>query len=188
MAFDATLPQSTTTIRNLSTVIPDNWAAIASADSSFSPDGFNFAQQGSALGALATTFRLFSQASGGNTELFGINSNGDITQFTSGSPTLAIPGSMFLPGGILVQWGYEVNATDNVAISFGTAFSAAAYYVGLFPVNNVSTSFFWCYLASLPTASAFTPNIKVATTSGGFPPIGGPTIKVNLQWIAIGAA
>lgn len=142
MAFDSSLPADTTTIRNLSTVIPANWQAIETADSSFAPDAINFAQQGSHRPLIASIYQLYSKASGG-TELFGINSNGDINQFTKGTPTLATTGSVFLVGGIILNWGQFTFTGTSGNDTFDQAYPNSGLFACASPLNTAAAGANW---------------------------------------------
>ena len=88
MAWDTLQPANTTKIRNLGVVIRPNWAAIQTADSTFTPDALNFRDRTAAGLAvnptdIATAYIAFcKQDAAGNPELFGISSTSDVIQFT----------------------------------------------------------------------------------------------------------
>lgn len=111
MAWDLTQPTDTTKIRNLGTVIRPNWVAIAQAQASFLPWAINFADRtvagtSSDPAAIADAFIMYSKTDGaGNSELFGINENSAVMQFTRGAPLNQQNGSSFLPGGMILKWG-----------------------------------------------------------------------------------
>ena len=135
MVFNAALPADETKIRDIGVVIRPNWAAINTADETFAPAAINLSNQGGALGAFATQYRLFSDsdATTAYTELFGVNSNGDVQQITNGSPTKAATGSTFLPGGLVLAWGQS--ATGAVAITIA---AMTTIYQVVATVNDTS--------------------------------------------------
>ena len=112
MAFDVTEPTDNTKIRDLGVVIRPNWVAINTADSSFQPQALNLTDRDSVAPpiasdptALAAGYTLFcKQDSGGDPQLFGIDTNSNILQFTGIAPLLASDGYVFLPGNLLLQW------------------------------------------------------------------------------------
>ena len=89
MAFDKTQPVPTTKIRNLSTVIPDNFAAIEEADSTFQPYAINLIDRtGASISpvtpdTIATSNILFSKNDGSAIELFCKDASGNVIQLTS---------------------------------------------------------------------------------------------------------
>lgn len=147
MAWDPDLPADNSILRLSPSYILDNWDAIETADSTFTPDGFNFNQQGMDLSQIASVYRLFSKASGGNTELFGINSGGTVTQFSGGSPSTGGGGtgtaySWNLVGGIQLRFGEVTGATganNSKAITFDSAFTTAAYLVLTQSIGTTTT-------------------------------------------------
>jgi len=90
MAWDATQPTDTTKIRNLGVVIRPNWVAIETADTTFRPQAVNFKDRTVAglpvnPTALADAFITFCKTdTAGNSELFGIDENSNVIQYSYG--------------------------------------------------------------------------------------------------------
>ena len=88
MAWDTLQPTNTTKIRNLGVVIRPNWAAIQTADATFTPDAFNFKNRTPSVvpidpAAIATAYITYcKEDSAGNPELFGISAASEVVQFT----------------------------------------------------------------------------------------------------------
>jgi hypothetical protein len=88
MAWDTLQPTNTTKIRNLGVVIRPNWAAIQTADSTFTPDALNFKNRTPSVvpidpAAIATAYIAYcKEDAAGNPELFGISAASEIVQFT----------------------------------------------------------------------------------------------------------
>lgn len=89
MAWDSTQPTNVTKIRNLGVVIRPNWQAIEQADATFQPQALNFKDRTVAglpvnPTAIANTFISFcKEASAGNSELYGIDENSNVIQFSA---------------------------------------------------------------------------------------------------------
>lgn len=138
MSWDNMQPTNTTKIRNLGVVIRPNWAAIEQADPSFQPWATNLKDRTEAdlsanPPALDTAYTLFcKQDSEGNPELFGINSESDVTQFTRGAALNAPNGSSFLPGGLIFKWGIFAmgEGITNIDVTYpGGSFPHSFYSV-----------------------------------------------------------
>ncbi len=88
MAWDTLQPTNTTKIRNLGVVIRPNWAAIQTADSSFTPDGLNFKNRTTATvpidpAAIATAYIAYcKESAAGFPELYGVDASSNIVQLT----------------------------------------------------------------------------------------------------------
>lgn len=176
MAWDKTLPADTSQLRLGPSYIRDNWDAIETADTSLGQTGVNLSEQAGDLALFASTYRLYSKDSGGNTELFGINSNGDVTQFSKESSTLAASGNIFIPGGLFAQWRTQ-SVTSGNSVSFPTAFGAAPYYVNFIVQGTPANNRLYQRISGTPTAAAFTP--LILNTSG----LG---ITATIKWFAFG--
>jgi hypothetical protein len=89
MAFDKTLPNNATKIRNYPTVLQDNFKGIQEGDSTFIMQQINVADRtaGAILpetpAAIADTMLLFSKNDGSNTELYTRDPDGNIIQVTT---------------------------------------------------------------------------------------------------------
>lgn len=88
MAWDTLQPTNTTKIRNLGVVIRPNWAAIQTADSTFTPDAFNFKNRTPSVvpidpAAIATAYIAYcKESAAGFPELYGIDASSNIVQLT----------------------------------------------------------------------------------------------------------
>ena len=139
MAWDITQPTDTTKIRNLGIVIRPNWVAIQNADATFKPAALNFNDRtvaGLAVNptAIADAFIMYCKTdTAGNSELFGINENSAVIQFTKGAPTNAQNGTSYLPGGIIIKWGiFSMGAGVTTAdVNFVGVFPGAVYSIVL---------------------------------------------------------
>jgi len=135
MAWDKTLPQGSTKIRNLGDVITPNWDAIETADSTFLPQALNLADRdalaiASDPTAIADSVILYSkQDAAGNPQAYFIDPSSNVIQMTTGLPIGAATGSSNLPGGIIIKWG-PCNANGAGLINtFTTPFPNACWVV-----------------------------------------------------------
>jgi hypothetical protein len=138
-------------------------------------------QQNAAPGAIGTIGQLWSQLAtfNGVTDqaLFFESGNGSITQLTTpGGTSLNRNGFVFLPGGILMQWG-RANPPFPISVTFSPSFSATAYNIQLTPAAN-SGSVSATIQSGTISNTGF--NIEVAS-------VGSPTIS-SIHWLAIGPA
>lgn len=182
MAFDPSLPANSTKLRLAPGVIQDNWVAIQDGESTFKPKVVNLNNR-TVSGptddptAIADAFLLYCKDdSAGNAELFGINESSQITQFTRGIPTYAIPGQVYLPGGLLVQWN-SVSVASGATVTFPTAFSAAAYYVNFIVGGSPPNNRVYQRVQGTPSATAFVPSILDSSGNG---------LTATINYIAIG--
>lgn len=132
MAYDNDAPADNILIRLLPAAVRDNFQAITSGDTTFSQDYINIDQVGSNPANVASTFRLFSKSSGGNSELFGINSGGTVYQFT-GNTSAADPGYTVINGLITINWGtvssFAATSPPSKVITFPKAYTTNNYSV-----------------------------------------------------------
>lgn len=188
MAWDTSQPTDNTKIRDLGVVIRPNWEAIQTAGSTFTPDAFNMRDRTVAglpvdPTALADVYTLFCKTdTAGNSELFGIDDNSVVSQFTSTDRLLAETGYAVIPPGILIQWGRDFMAggTFEVAVSFLRAFSSPAWIVLDTPYNtNITGSTprqFGIDEATINATGFSAYNFNGAVPGGG----------VNFGWFAVG--
>ena len=145
MAWDIAEPQDTTKIRDLGTVIRPNWVAIDQADSTFKPLAFNFANRtpdpaANNPTAIADAYILYCKDDGaGNPELFGIDENSVISQFTATGSTMAQDGYTVIAPAAYLQWGRSTTVAGFQTITFPIAFSATAWVVHATPYENYIT-------------------------------------------------
>ncbi len=123
---------------------------------------------------------LYSKNDGGNTRLFfRQENNGTVIQLTGADPVLAAAGSTFLPGltagNILVQWA-NVAATNNVAITFATAFSAAPFVVLFMQDPLAANTRFFTHVGAKAAAN-WTPRLLS---------FGGGAAAFQITYLAIG--
>ena len=120
MAFDPTQPTDTTKLRLIGDVIRPNWVAIQDGESTFKPTAINLDNRTVSVPAqvdpvaIADAYLLYCKEDvGGNPELYGINEASQVSQLTSGIPTITNQGNTFLPGGLTLAWGSGVYANNN---------------------------------------------------------------------------
>ncbi len=144
MVYDTTQPTDTTKIRNLGIVIRPNWQAIEEGGATFKPEAINFNNR-TPLGvandptAIANAFITYCKDDAtGAPELFGIDENSVISQFTSTDFTLAQNGHVVLPPGFLVNWGRATipSGSQTVAVTFTRNFNAAPWIIHVTPYAN----------------------------------------------------
>lgn len=175
MAWDKNLPADTTALRLGPSYQRDNWDAIETGDDTLKVAKWNLAQQGSAPGSIATTYQIFSKQGNSKSELFGINSAGNVTQLTRGIPSPGSDGNTFLPGtvasgGLLIEWGRSAGITNNGTI---TVSSMTEVYQATFTIEDSSAS---------PGSRAYISGISTNVITVKVPTVG----SVVLRWIAIG--
>jgi hypothetical protein len=180
MAWDKTFPVPTTKIRDLSTGIPNNWDAIESADTSFTPDGLNLTKQGSDLSKLTDAIRIYSKDdSSGDTQLFAINdaSSAVVNQLTGASYTETTnPGSA---GGTLYKIVWPIDGTSRIVVYGGKsgAFSGSA-------VVTLPESYTTLYTGSATADDANVQKISFQTSTSSI------TLRtensVEVRWFLIG--
>jgi len=187
MAWDKTQPTTATKLRLVPSVITPNWDALENGDVPYVK--LRLAEQASNPSNVANVAYLYSKedAATGFTELFSINSNGNATQLTKSSviqltptaPTLSSTGRVYLPGGLLIQWGVTAGTFDGgTTVSFSTAFSSAAYVVVANPLFVSTTTREFVQVSGI-TAALWTPRL---IQDGG----GNVTGSRTLYWVAIG--
>ena len=170
MAWDKDLPADNTELALGPSYTRNNWQAIETADTSLGQAGINLSQQSGNLDSFASTYRLFSKSDGPNTELYGINSAGNVNQLTKGSPSLNSSGNIFLSGGLILAWGIAPSIGNSGTI---TVSSMTTVYQATFTIEDSSaTPESRAYISGIATNVI---TIKV--------PTGGTVI---LRWIAVG--
>ncbi len=193
MAWDKAEPQDPTKIRTLGTVITPNWAAIEQAEVSFQPDGLILTDRNplgvandapAAVAATATSrgngFTLYSKQDGdGKAQLYGIDLDGIISQFTDSRKDLSQTGHAVIPPGILLQWGRDTTAAGLKTVTFPKVFSATPWVVFATPYANYITG---------STPNPFGAQNITATTAqfGGLN--AGNVAGKQFGWIAVGPA
>ena len=197
MAWDTLQPTNTTKIRNLGVVIRPNWAAIQTADSTFTPDAFNFRDR-TAAGlpvnptAIATAYISFcKQDAAGNPELFGIDAASNVTQLTKagriGVATQGVNALNFIMDSTAVTYGKNqmivatgsFNANGSLATGINmTASSHPGTGSYIISVNaDILLNSNYQVLATCSNDGAFGDNERVINVvSKGVPSAGNPTL------------
>lgn len=182
MAFDPTLPANSTKLRLAPGVIQNNWVAIQDGESTFKPKAINLNNRTPLASpndptAIANAFLLYCKDdAAGNPELFGINASSQITQLTRGIPTYAIPGQIYLPGGLLIQWNSD-SVASGATVTFPTAFIEPAYYVNFIVGGSPPNNRVFQRVQGTPTNADFVPSLLDSAGSG---------ITATINYIAIG--
>lgn len=120
MAYDASQPTASTKIRDLSTVIPANWTAIQTADSSFKPYALNLVERDSVPvagdpTAIANAFLVYCKTDpDGNPEFFGIDENSQVIQLTQDG-SLGSTNTQVNASGI----AFDIDATTGLTYTDG---------------------------------------------------------------------
>lgn len=145
MVWLITEPTDNTEIRNLGVVIRPNWVAIEEADATFLPQAINLNNR-TVSGptndptAITDAFLMYcKEDASGNPELFGRNESSQIVQFTKGLPTLATPGEIFLPGGLIMKWGSVSISNTEGTLTYATAFITETLAVFLTQFGSTTT-------------------------------------------------
>ena len=179
--WDPTQPLTTTKLRLVPSVITPNWDAIEDGDVPHVK--VRLAEQAGNPTNEANRAFLYAKEdpSNGFTETFAINSNGSVVQLTRGVPTISASGYVYLPGGVLLQWGTNAavwNGTPTIA--FPLAFSAAPYSITANTKTAGSSSRAFVTVGTL-TTTTWTPTLYA---DGGV--VAGTSR--DLYWMAIGPA
>jgi len=183
MTWEPTLPADNSKIRNLGTEIRPNWEAIQEGNASFLPQALNLKNR-TLLSptpanptAISGSYILFSKedAVSGIPELFGINKNSNVTQFTNGTQTLdPITGSASLGNGLIIKWGTVSPNLAGVNVTYPTAFPTAGVSVQLTAIAYTGT-------ATTAIATPLGTNGKT-----GFTALVSHFVSVSFSYIAIG--
>lgn len=90
----------------------------------------SYVEQGADPVTAANEIAIYSKDLAGVSQLYmRRESAGTVIQMSVGNPVVGNPGSTFLPGGIIMKWGFK-----NI-LSTGTAINFVAEGVGNFPTN-----------------------------------------------------
>lgn len=145
MAWDTLQPTNTTKIRNLGVVIRPNWAAIQTADSSFTPDAFNFTDRTAAAlpvdpTAIATAYISYcKQDAAGNPEFFGISAASEVIQYSRagriGIPTQGVNALNFIMDSTTFTYG-----KNQMIVATGSFNSSGGLTSGVNMVANTHPS------------------------------------------------
>lgn len=180
MAFDKTLPADSSKIRESAGFIRNNWDAMqdgdygaASMSTAYKPRVINLPDQTASGNPTVSSGvgRLFAKVSDSVNELFYLDDAGSgvLTQLTDASKkTVAQKGSIFVPGGILIQWD-QLSLSNGGAITFQNAFSAAAYSINVTRLTSNPPSATEPVMFITPYNLTTTGcNIRISTTAGVF--------------------
>lgn len=144
MTYDPTVPGPAQRMSDTQLPIQLNFEFIESGDSSFKPNATNFDNR-TPLGvsndpvAIPNSYIMYcKEDGGGNPELFGIDVNSVISQFTSTDFTFATNGHMIMPPGLLMNWGQATipGGGSTIPVVFTRAFSANPFVITVTPYVN----------------------------------------------------
>lgn len=130
MAWDKTQPLVTTKLRLVPSVITPNWQALE--EGSVPHEKIMLAERAADPAAVVDRVHIYSKedATSGFTELYSINSNGNVIQLTKGTlgplpaaPGLnAVPGRVYFSNSLCIAWNYVVIGAGYTWVPYGTAF------------------------------------------------------------------
>lgn len=131
MAWDATQPQGSTKIRNLGNVITPNWDAIETADSTFLPQGLNFADRdviappiSSDPTAIADVVIAYSKQNGaGKPQGYAIDPDNSISHLTGIKAWVRFVGNGALGAAVLNDNFFVSGVNKDNATTFTITFS-----------------------------------------------------------------
>jgi hypothetical protein len=180
--WDATFPLNTTKIRNAPTGLQNNFTAIEQADSSLQQWAINLVDRSTIAGPntpvrIDDVGQVYCRTIGGANELFFLNSRNPANeiQITSGVPTVAANGEIFLPGGLLLKYGTVSNLISNNGTVTFTAVGLTAFPTNLFAV--VASDIDTVSPAAIATSIYATTSFNYRSSD---------TITAFFSWIAIG--
>lgn len=147
MVWDRSQPTDNTKLRLAPGVIRPNWDALETGGVPF--DMLRLEEQaGNPTRVDNRGFIFAKQGSSGFTELYYLNDNNpaDVTQLTSGAVAQLVPtaptlnansGRVYLPGGLLMQWGNaSFAAVATSSPTFSTAFTTVYTVTGTTSVGD----------------------------------------------------
>jgi hypothetical protein len=115
-------------------------------------------EQGSDPVTAANEVALYSKDVSSVSQLFlRREANGTVIQMTGQNPTIAQSGSTFLPGGIVMKWGFTGVIADNSTVTFASAFPTNCWSVQLTIIDPSATT----RILNVKTASLTTANFQV---------------------------
>lgn len=178
MAYQSSIPLAGDLISVSQTDILNNFQAIGSA---FPVNHVDFNQSGvgkhkfvefpnqstDPAGALAE-MTLFSKVTAGLSQIF-YKRDASVTsiQLTGIDPVASTNGYVWLPGGIIVQWGFSASPTDDAQINFPLTFPHATFSCIISPVKSGAvTNLRGPTLKQAPTTSGFTPRFSGTSLDG----------------------
>lgn len=170
-------------VRGNFTVINDTMSINHVAMNSLGAGKHKFLQmpeQGSAPTTISNEGSLYTKEAQGITNLFWRQeSNGSEIQLTNSGISATNRGYSFLPGGILIQWGFQSNYSTGTDINFPISFSQIPFNIQVTQYDAFNTSDQRC------VSAIFVDNVKFqarVTTLGSNP--NDSSCKIN--WVAIG--
>lgn len=201
--FDTTVPAANNAPKNDQPIMQINNASTAGLIA-VDHVGFNFPDGGyhkiihqtpqSDPVSIPSIGQLYSKLLSGNTQLFYESSNGVITQLTGPSTTTAsFNGYTYLPGGILLQWGFQNGTHSGINHTFNPGDTGIVTFPIPFPNNvfNITTNVNYnSTTAGIPASSSaliIAPNYSASITTGfqWFAAGSGGSYTV-FYWLAIG--
>lgn len=131
----------------------------------------------SAPGVGTATGVLYANAAGGNSWPFWQNALGSVSLLT-GKPTLGTNGVVYLPGGIILQWGLTALVGAPATITFTPPFPGACLNVG----GSLA------YTGTIPSnfENFFIDTASLSTTQFQGRLVGSGITNPKLYWYAIG--
>lgn len=186
MVFDPSIPQATddpsqsqsqmlTNFNLANTYFGVNHVAFNAVSDQGKHNFSTYVDQGGDPATAVNEIALYSKDVGGNSTLFlRKENNGAVVQMSNLNPVSAANGYTFLPGALLLQWGFSVIAgLADTTINFPITFSAQAYSVVINLIN-------------LPSATVI-PTLNTGTVSAtSFEVSYNGAVASNIYWMAIG--
>lgn len=184
MAYNSDIPQSTDDPSQSQSQILANFQALntfLSVNHVSLNDGnqgkhsfLQLPEQSSAPTTAANEGGLYTKEVSGSTQLFfREESSGSERQLTSAF-SAATNGTLTIPGGLLIQWGFSSGIGDGSQVNFNTSFGSTAYNVQCTLVRADSNSRYVYVTSSSVTSSKFNITSNSADT--------------DMYWWAIGPA
>ena len=84
-------------------------------------------------------YQLFAKSDGVKVEMFAKNTDDDVFQLTRGTPNPAARGHTFLPGGLILQWGFDTILANTTDVLYDISFTTGVLSVTLqgFSVSTI---------------------------------------------------
>lgn len=117
-------------------------------------------EQGSDPATAANEVALYSKDVSAVSQLFlRREASGAVIQMSGQNPTVAQSGSTFLPGGVVMKWGFTGVINDNDVVTFASAFPTNCWNVQLTIIDPNATA----RILNVKTASLNTTSFAVKT-------------------------
>lgn len=184
MAYNSDIPQSTddpsqsqgqivANFQELNTFLSVNHVALNDSDQG-KHNFLNLPEQSSAPATAANEGGLYTKEVSGATQLFYRDESSGTERQITNAFTAATNGTLTIPGGLLIQWGFASGIGDDSQVDFNTNFSGSAYNVQCTLVRSDTNSRFVYVQSGSVTNQKF--NIKSNSTS------------TDMYWWAVGAS